>query len=81
MQPSPTGMRLYDTQGHRRAHQTLDRAVDVAYRKQSFDSERHRVEFLFDLYQKYTAPLAVEGKKKRSIVKRGYPRKVGHSVT
>ena len=40
-----------------KAHQTLDRAVDAAYRKQPFDTERHRVEHLFALYQQLTAPL------------------------
>ncbi len=40
-----------------KAHQALDKAVDVAYRKQPFDTERHRVEYLFALYQQLTAPL------------------------
>lgn len=49
-----------------KAHAELDRAVDLCYRAQSFDSERHRVEFLFALYEKLTAPLiALEGKRKR----------------
>lgn len=43
----------------RDAHRALDRAVDRCYRKNPFDSERARVEFLFDLYQKLTAPLVV----------------------
>jgi len=38
------------------AHAALDRAVDRCYRSQPFASERKRVEFLFDLYQKLTAP-------------------------
>jgi hypothetical protein len=38
-----------------KAHQTLDKAVDAAYRKQPFASERHRIEYLFDLYQKYAS--------------------------
>jgi hypothetical protein len=52
-----------------KAHQTLDKAVDLAYRKQPFDTERHRIEYLFDLYQQLTAPLisAVQKpKRKRS---------------
>src|SRR6185369_13613812 len=34
-----------------KAHRTLDRSVDAAYRKQPFDTERIRVEYLFGLYQ------------------------------
>jgi hypothetical protein len=41
----------------RDAHRALDRAVDRCDRKDPFDSERAYVEFLFDLYQKRTAPL------------------------
>ena len=48
-----------------KAHQALDKAVDKAYRKQLFASERERVEYLFDLYQKLTAPLIIQKKKKR----------------
>ncbi|MEI6043180.1 MAG: DNA methyltransferase [Chloroflexota bacterium] len=40
-----------------KAHQALDKAVDAAYRKQPFETERSRVEFLFGLYQQLTAPL------------------------
>lgn len=40
-----------------KAHQALDRAVDAAYRKQPFDTERHRVEYLFAQYQQLTAPM------------------------
>lgn len=46
----------------RDAHRALDRAVDRCYRKNPFDSERARVEFLFDLYQKLTAPLTTPAK-------------------
>lgn len=49
-----------------KAHRALDRAVDLCYRPQRFDSERQRVEFLFALYEKLTAPLIPSpGKKKR----------------
>jgi hypothetical protein len=49
-----------------KAHAALDRAVDRCYRSQPFTSERQRVEFLFALYEKLTAPLlASVGKKKR----------------
>ncbi len=41
-----------------KAHQALDRAVDRCYRPQKFDSERDRVEHLFQLYEQLTAPLA-----------------------
>lgn len=41
----------------RDAHAANDRAVDRCYRPQPFTTERARVEFLFDLYQKLTAPL------------------------
>lgn len=41
----------------RKAHQLLDRAVDLAYRRQPFDTERHRLEYLFNLYQKLTEPM------------------------
>ena len=47
-----------------KAHQKLDRAVDICYRSQSFTSESKRMEFLFELYEKYTAPLTTKGKKK-----------------
>lgn len=49
----------------RDAHKKLDRAVDLCYRKKPFDSERKRVEYLFDLYQHLTAPLTDAPKKKR----------------
>lgn len=47
------------------AHRGLDRAVDRCYRKHPFDSERGRVEFLFGLYQKLSAPLTVAHTPKR----------------
>ncbi|MCP3940925.1 MAG: class I SAM-dependent DNA methyltransferase [Desulfobacteraceae bacterium] len=37
-----------------KAHQELDRAVDLCYRPQVFTNETARVEYLFDLYNKYT---------------------------
>ena len=40
-----------------KAHADLDRAVDACYRAKPFDSDRERVEFLFALYEKLTAPL------------------------
>ena len=49
----------------RKAHHALDRAVDRLYRPGGFASERGRVEHLFGLYEKMTAPLAVKPKPKR----------------
>lgn len=40
-----------------RAHTELDRAVEKCYRSEPFHSDRERVEFLFALYEKLTAPL------------------------
>lgn len=40
-----------------KAHNELDKAVDLAYRPQPFTSEAKRMEFLFELYEKYTADL------------------------
>ena len=48
-----------------KAHQDLDKAVDLAYRPQPFINETKRMEFLFELYDKYTAGLFVPEKKKR----------------
>ena len=47
------------------AHEALDRAVDKCYRPEPFTSERQRVEFLFALYEKLTAPLVAAAKPKR----------------
>jgi len=41
------------------AHRANDEAVDACYGKQRFKNELERLEFLFDLYRKYTEPLAV----------------------
>jgi hypothetical protein len=48
-----------------KAHDALDRAVDLCYRPQTFDSDRQRVEFLFALYEKLSAPLNFPTKKIR----------------
>jgi hypothetical protein len=40
-----------------KAHAVLDRAVENCYRKEPFTSDRERVEYLFALYEKLTAPL------------------------
>jgi len=48
-----------------KAHQELDRAVDLCYRPQPFPNETKRIEFLFELYDKYTAGLFAKEKKKK----------------
>jgi len=48
-----------------KAHNALDRAVDLAYRPQSFSSEAQRMEFLFALYEQYTAYLFTREKPKK----------------
>lgn len=40
-----------------KAHQELDKAVDLCYRPQAFTNEKNRIEYLFELYQEYTEPL------------------------
>jgi hypothetical protein len=49
-----------------KAHADLDKAVDRCYRKEPFTSDRQRVEFLFQLYEKLTAPLVAAAKPKRA---------------
>ena len=39
------------------AHRANDKAVDACYGRRQFNNEIERLEFLFDLYQKYTEPL------------------------
>ena len=48
-----------------KAHQALDKAVDLCYRAQPFPNEAKRIEFLFELCDKYTAGLFVKGKNKK----------------
>ena len=45
-----------------KAHQQLDKAVDLCYRPQPFLNETKRIEFLFELYDKYTSGLFVKEK-------------------
>ena len=52
-----------------KAHQELDKAVDLAYRSQPFPSEAKRMEFLFELYEKYTADLFTTEKVKKKTKK------------
>lgn len=48
-----------------KAHNELDKAVDLAYRSQPFTSEANRMEFLFELYEKYTKDLFTKEKKSK----------------
>ena len=47
-----------------KAHNELDKAVDLTYRPQAFTSEANRMVFLFELYEKYTADLFTKEKPK-----------------
>jgi len=49
-----------------KAHTELDKAVDLSYRSQPFTTEAKRMEFLFELYEKYTQPLGLPEMKKLS---------------
>jgi hypothetical protein len=49
-----------------KAHNELDKAVDLAYRPQAFTSEANRMVFLFELYEKYTADLFTKEKTKKT---------------
>ena len=59
--PDATLADLYDPNlmplNLRRAHRTLNRAVDRLYRRVDFASERERVEHLFTLYERMYEPL------------------------
>ncbi len=48
-----------------KAHNALDKAVDLAYRPQPFTSEANRMVFLFELYERYTADLFTKEKTKK----------------
>ena len=48
-----------------KAHQALDKAVDLCYRPQAFVNELTRIEYLFGLYEAYTAPMFQSEKKKK----------------
>jgi hypothetical protein len=61
--PEATLAELYDPDtmpvALRKAHQTLDRAVDRLYRKEPFKTDRERAEYLLGLYEQMTAPLGI----------------------
>jgi len=67
--PNSTLADLYDTLTMPpvliKAHNELDKAVDLAYRPQPFTSEANRMVFLFELYEKYTADLFTKEKVKK----------------
>ena len=73
--PDETLAHLYDPdlmpRDLRQAHQALDRAVDRLYRRSGFASERERIEYLFMLYEKISAPLkaVMQTKPKRRQVR------------
>ncbi|HPB83635.1 MAG TPA: DNA methylase, partial [Spirochaetota bacterium] len=46
-----------------KAHNQLDKAVDRCYRSQPFVSDMNRMEFLFELYEKYTNGMFQKEKK------------------
>ena len=50
-----------------KAHNELDKAVDLCYRSQPFASETKRIEYLFELYDRYTSGLfgGEKGKKRK----------------
>ncbi len=52
-----------------KAHNELDKAVDLAYRPQPFTTDANRMEYLFELYEQYTADLftKTKPKKKKSV--------------
>jgi hypothetical protein len=47
------------------AHQALDKAVHLCYRPQPFINETKRIEFLFELYDKYTSRMFGAGESKK----------------
>jgi hypothetical protein len=61
--PNATLADLYDPDvmppDLRKAHKALDQAVDALYRPAPFSSDRERVEHLFMLYEKLSAPMLV----------------------
>jgi hypothetical protein len=52
-----------------KAHNELDKAVDLAYRPQPFTSEANRMVYLFELYEKYTTDLFTVDKTKKKTKK------------
>jgi hypothetical protein len=59
-----------------KAHNDLDKAVDNCYRKQPFESESKRMEFLFALYEKYTKGLNFDTKAGKPLLGQRKSKKV-----
>ena len=74
--PNETLANLYDPilmpADLRKAHQALDRAVDILYRRSGFTSDLDRVEHLFGLYEKMLVPLTAKASILRARVRYGY---------
>lgn len=49
-----------------KTHAALDKAVDLCYRPQPFATETKRIEYLFELYDKYTSGLFAVKKNKKT---------------
>jgi len=48
-----------------KTHLALDRAVDGCYRREPFPSDRHRLEFLFSLYETLSSPIVAAARPTR----------------
>jgi hypothetical protein len=53
-----------------KSHEQLDRAVEQCYRSKPFESDRERVEYLFQLYEQLTAPLTAQADKPKRTRKK-----------
>ena len=53
-----------------KAHNQLDKAVDLCHRKQKFVNERVRIEFLFNLFSQYMTSILAEMEKKKIKIKK-----------
>ncbi len=51
-----------------KAHHVLDKLVDLCYRPQPFINETKRIEFLFELYDKYTSGMFIKERAKKTKV-------------
>lgn len=53
-----------------KAHQQLDKAVDLCYRPQPYTSDTNRMEYLLELYDKYTNPLIANNERSEKKMKK-----------
>ena len=78
--PEATLADLYDPdampQELLKAHRDLDSAVDACYGSRKFNTDLERLEFLFDLYRKYTDPLTQMAEKETRKAKKNRRKKV-----